>query len=604
MKLKKLIGNKWFRRLGLPVLILLFLVLIIALGINLYFSPIFSNQLKKTVFRISNGLYQVEFDKSSLHVLTGRIVIDNLSLKPDTAVFNGLKRAGKAPNNLYTLYVNQIVLKHIHPFKLYFKKELDVDEILINQPNVQSIYQELHSQKVPDSSKKTYYQQISGTLKSVHIGQILLDNINLKYQEEINHQLKSAHLKDINLKATDLLIDSVSQNDKSRFNFCKDITAVFNNYSGTNKDNLYRYQAKSVTFSSSRSSIKITDAVFMPQNLVNRFGKPILQQRKFSLKTDSIRINHFDYKAFISHRNLIASDITVFDGKAEIFYDRTLQKKPTNLSKSGLFGLLKTVHRDLAIKTLQFKNIDVVYSEISAKTKLRGVITFGQMHGSVNNIITGNDTIGANRKLTANLAANLMGYGKLEVNLNFDPADFANNLYYRGSLGPMNLVNLNPATKPLGLIQFTNGIVTSLNFDMQANIKKAIGKVTFLYHDLNVVILKEDEHNVIKRMSFISILANAFVLIRDNPTFNNAPRVETVAFERSENISYLGFLWRSVYSGIKGSIGLSTEIEQNLRQRVADYKQNKGQRILKKAERQEKRKIRRLKRHLKEAQDY
>ncbi len=604
MKVKKLIGNKWFRRLGLPVLILLFLTLITALSVNLYFSPIFSKQLKKTVFRLSNGLYQVDFDKSSLHVLAGRIVIDHLSLKPNTTVFNKLKKAGKAPNNLYTLAVDRIVLKHIHPFKLYFKKELDVDEISISQPYVQAIYQELNNHIALDSSKKTYYQQIAGTLKSAHIGQILLDNINLRYQEEINHHLKITHLKEINLQATDLLIDSASEKDKSRFNFCKDITAVFNNYSGRTEDNLYRYQAKSVTFSSSQASVKIKDAVFMPQNMVNPSAKLILQQRKFSLATDSIRINHFDYKAFVRHRNLIASDVTVFNGKAEIFYDRTIPKKPADLSKSGLYTLLKNVHRDIAVKALQFRDVDLVYSEISAKTKLRGVITFEQMHGSVNNIITGNDTIGTNRKLTANLAANLMGYGKLEVNLNFDPADSANVLYYKGSLGPMNLVNLNPATKPLGLIQFTNGIVTSLNFDMQAKTQKATGTLTFLYHDLNVVLLKQDEKKALSRMSFISILANAFVLLRDNPTFGNPPRVVTVAFERPQNVSYLGLLWRSVYTGIKESIGLSTEIEQNLRQKVADYKQNKEQRLLKKTARQEKRKVRRLKRHLKEARDY
>ncbi|MVN21190.1 hypothetical protein [Mucilaginibacter arboris] len=605
MKFKKLTNNKWFKKLGLPLLVLLFLILMAAVVINLYFSPVLSAQLKKTVFKLSNGLYQAEFTGSSIHVIRGRIIIDHLTLKPDTAVFNRLKKAGKAPNNLYTLSVDKIVLKHIHPFKLYFKKELDMDEVVISNPAIQAIYQPFRNHDLPDSSKKTFYQRIAGTLKSVHVGQILFSNTSLRSREETDHQVRVRHLKEIDLKATDMLIDSASQNDKSRFNFCKDITVVFNNYSGQTDNRLYNYKAKAVTFSSSKSSIKITNAVFMPQKLItSSVGKAALKRSNFEFTTDSVRINHFDYQSFISYRNFIASDITVFGGRANIFYNRTLPKIHTDSSKSGLYTLLKNVRKDMAVQTLRLEDIDVIYTEISAKTKLRGAITFERLNGYVHNILTGKDTLRANRNLTANLTANLMGYGKLNINLHFDPANPANILYYKGSLAPMNLVNLNPATKTLGLIQFTNGIVTSLNFDMQADATKATGTVAFLYRDLNVVLLKQDEKNALRRMSFISILANAFVLIRNNPTFNSPPRVETVVFERPENTSYLGLLWRSVYAGIKGSIGLSAEIEHNLRRRVEDYKQNKDQREINKAARQERRQVRRLKRQLKEAQDY
>ena len=128
MKFKKLTGNKWFKRLGLPVLVLLFLLLLMELVLNIYFSPVLSKQLKSTVFKLSNGLYQIDFANSSLHVLPGFIVIDHLTLKPDLAVFNRLKKAGTAPNNLYTLSVDQIVLKHVHPYELYFEKRLDVSD--------------------------------------------------------------------------------------------------------------------------------------------------------------------------------------------------------------------------------------------------------------------------------------------------------------------------------------------------------------------------------------------------------------------------------------------------------------------------------------------
>ncbi|RYE05249.1 MAG: hypothetical protein EOP44_04720 [Sphingobacteriaceae bacterium] len=103
--------------------------------------------------------------------------------------------------------------------------------------------------------------------------------------------------------------------------------------------------------------------------------------------------------------------------------------------------------------------------------------------------------------------------------------------------------------------------------------------------------------------SYKPVLANAFVLIRDNPRFNDPVRVADVVYQRPENTSYLGLIWRSVYTGIKQSIGLSAEVEQKLRQKVVDYKQNKEQRTQKKVDRQERRRLRHLKRNLKEARD-
>ncbi|RYE17270.1 MAG: hypothetical protein EOP42_32580, partial [Sphingobacteriaceae bacterium] len=230
-KFRRLRRKKWFKILVLPVFLLLFFTLITAIVINIYFSPVLSNQLKKTVFKWSGGLYKIDFEGSSLRVLAGRIVIDHLSLQPDTTVFNRLKTAGKAPNNLYTLSVDKIVFRHIHPFKLYFKHEFEIDEILISNPNAQVFYQNQLAQKSTQSNPKTIYQQISGTLKSIHIGQILAENISLRYQEKIANQTRIRHLKEISVKATDLLIDPNSAFDKNRFNFCSDITASINNYS-------------------------------------------------------------------------------------------------------------------------------------------------------------------------------------------------------------------------------------------------------------------------------------------------------------------------------------------------------------------------------------
>lgn len=606
MRSKRLARKKWFKRLGF-FLVLLLIFFIATLFINLYFSPIVSRQLKKTVAQTSGGLYQVDFASVRLHIISGRIVVNHLRLKADNAVFSRLKTAGKAPNTLYNLSVDQIVLYHFHPFKLYFNRELDIDKIEISQPYIQAVYhQQKNSNLTEQAETKTLYQQISGVLKSVHIGKIIFSNISLRYREETDQQIRIRHLKDIQLTATDFLVDKNSINNKNRFSFCKDITAVFNNFQGSTSDNLYQYAARALVFSSSKSNIILKNAVFSPKKTVGSLAAEKLNppRAKLHLETDSIHILGFDYRSFISNRNFIAADVTIFAGKADVYFKHIVPQPAAAVQKVGLYFMLKNIRHDINIKTLNLQHIDLAYSEVSPKTNLFGTITFEQLSGKISNIITGKDTVGANRNITANLSANLMGYGKLDANIHFNAADSTGLLYYKGTLGSMNLANLNPASKPLALIQFTTGFINELSFNMQADAEKATGKVLFLYHDLNVILLRKDEKNALKRMGFVSILANAMILIRDNPTFNQPPRMVNVVYNRQENASFTGMIWRSIFAGIKESIGFSAEVEQTIRQKITDQKQNKEARKQKKAERQKRRKIRRMKRYLKEAQDY
>ena len=134
---------------------------------------------------------------------------------------------------------------------------------------------------------------------------------------------------------------------------------------------------------------------------------------------------------------------------------------------------------------------------------------------------------------------------------------------------------------------------------MQANADTATGKVLFLYHDLNVMLLRQDEKNELKRMGFVSILANAMLIVRDNPVFAHAPRLADVAYIRPDNASFIGMIWRSIFAGIKQSIGFSAEVEQQIRLKISNQKQDKVLRQQKKTDRKARRAARRLNRSLK-----
>src|ERR1700749_4975895 len=106
----KLWKHKWQKRLLIFFLIFFGVILILAFFVNLYWSPILAGKVKSAVLTSSDSLYTADFSDAELHIIRGEIDIYNITLKPDTAVYNRRKRAHLAPNNLVELRVKRIKL--------------------------------------------------------------------------------------------------------------------------------------------------------------------------------------------------------------------------------------------------------------------------------------------------------------------------------------------------------------------------------------------------------------------------------------------------------------------------------------------------------------
>src|SRR6185312_7663828 len=137
--------KKWHKILLITVGSLVVALFLLAAVVNYYWSPILAHRLKKIVLTSSDSLYQVSFSDAQLHVLRGEIDIDSIEFKPDTEVYNRRKRQHLAPNNLVEFRVKRLVISHIHPFKLYFQRKLDIGSVSIKEPDIAVSYQLNHT---------------------------------------------------------------------------------------------------------------------------------------------------------------------------------------------------------------------------------------------------------------------------------------------------------------------------------------------------------------------------------------------------------------------------------------------------------------------------
>src|SRR3569833_1322420 len=269
----KYLKHKW-QKISLAIFLgLTLFILIAALFVNSYWSPILENKVKDIVTTSSDGLYKADFSSAELHILRGTIVVFNITLKPDTAVFNDRRKQGLAPNNLVELHIKKLVLSHIHPFRLYFKKKLDIGRILLYNPELKVSYQLNHTHDTVSKDKRTAWQKISKSLHYIRIGEILMGDVKFTYNDYSGNKLTSSLFKEMNLSAHDLLIDSATQTDRSRLLYCKDITGEINNYTGRTPSGLYTYTVKSIKLSTSRSRLNLTGIALKPAGTDEFFTK-------------------------------------------------------------------------------------------------------------------------------------------------------------------------------------------------------------------------------------------------------------------------------------------------------------------------------------------
>jgi len=552
----ELFKGKWQKTTAIAVAIFIFIILIFAILVNSYWSPILASKVREVVLKSSDGLYTADFSSAELHVIRGSIDIYNITLKPDTAVYNLRKKQHLAPNNLVELQVKRLTLNHVHPFKLYFQHKLDIGQVLMDAPVVKISYRLNHKKDTLLKNNKTAWQKISKTLRSIRIGSILLGNVKFKYEDYSGNKLAISELKEMDLSAKDLRIDSATQTDRSRLLYCRDIIAELNNYTGRSPNGLYTYEFKHLQLSTRQSRLNIEGLTLNPVKSDAFFSKS--DKNKYILRLDSLQLNHFDFLNYHKYRLITASGLDLSRGSIEIFANPNRRKPKSDRVVTFPNVALFKINADLEIDTASLHHIDIFYNEFNDKSNKTGTISFNNTSGRFLNITTRPSVLQKNNICTADLDTWFMNQGKLNVGFVFNLTDQNNSFSYKGHMGPMNLKVLNPAIRPLTMIKINNGTLKQFDFNISANRSSSHGKVTLLYNDLTVSLLKSDTVlNNLHSRPIESLYANVFIIKHNNPNVaGGTPRSFYITINRESEAPFFKFAWQTLLSGIKPAIGL------------------------------------------------
>ncbi|OAQ38927.1 hypothetical protein A5893_12885 [Pedobacter psychrophilus] len=574
---------KWIAGIFIVILII---AAAAAWYINNQWKPLLTNVIKNTFTDTTDSLYRIDFSDISVNILSGSVTVDSVSIKPDLDVYQKMIKQGIAPENLISLKIYKLSIKNANPIKVYRQKKLDIKNITIQNPELAVFYTKLKNQKKKKEDNRTAYERLKSTLNSLKIGSIFLNNVKFKYIDQNYEEPKITFLDKMNIRINDLLIDSTSRFDSTRLFGTKDVIAEISDYSFATSDSMYHMKLKHALVSTQNKKLTLTGVGLIPRYPNRTFtAKYKTQQERYQLTFDSVLINDLDFDQLLDERTIKSSNLTLTNGDLNVFMDRGKPAKTIDKGKNFPHLALSRIAWNIIVDTVIIKNTNVAYTEYNPKSKANGTVFFSNMRGRIFNVT--NDSASLSKQNTANayIQTNLMGKGNMNVHIGFNLTDPNGAFNYDGSMGAMEMSALNDLFKNMALVSTSSGQIQSFVFNMKGNKAGAGGTMTLKYQDLKISLMKKDDEEKFKKLGLISFFANALLVNNGNPNGKDPLIVANSYYKRPNESSFFNLMWKSIFEGIKQSVGITKEKEDSLKAKADNFKNAKVDREKRKEER-------------------
>lgn len=579
--------------------LLVFLFISFTLGagswyISIKLKPFIRKEITELVKKSTHGLYRIEFTTIHTNFITGSAAIADVKITPDTAVFKQLIAIQKAPNNLYYITLKKLSIGHFHPWAMYFRKEAKIDLLLFDKPNVTMVNKHFEfNENRPPRPRKSPFDYISKLFKSLRIAVVDFKGANFKYINNNDSIPEVDSVANLNVTLKDWLIDEHSASDTSRLYLLKDIVINVNNYSYATPDSMYHIKVDQLDFASSTGKLSIKQFGFLPRYNEANFAKVNGYARdRFTIKLNNLAMDGLNLPAYVQKQELIANQLHISDGVVSVYNDNNYPKR--RVDKTGKFPhqLLQLLKAKLNIKKINLNNIDLSFAELDQNSKQIGKLTFEKTSGVISNVTNMKKEKAVRPFMRANLQSYMMGQGRLAIDFSFDLNSPVGAFSYNGALTNLDGRTLNKITKPLGMIQVNRGDIRKLAFDIKADENVAKGKLGFTYNNLSVALLKKEEgrQRLVKK-GLISFLANNLVIYSDNPSAEGKFTTASINYKRQITASFFNYIWKTLYQGIKYSVGVTPQKEAEIRAQIAKFEKMKADRDERRHRRQLRKKL-------------
>jgi len=531
-----------FLRTPAVIITVLGLILLSAQAlVDLYEQEIIQYALN-TLEKKSGGMYKIRYGKGGLNLLKGGLFLENLTIKSDMGL---MKNQALEKSYVETLQPVSVRLEGLFFPGLVFGGGIRSNECIISGGRLRVNAVPPH--KTDQEEKKA---KKSSSLPLIKLDRLFIDNVCI----QVNRPDQGERV--LSLPRIQAALEGFKlwdQKGARKFEL-RSGTLELENPQGLVSRGFYTLQAKTVLFSKNNNCLRIDDLELIP-----RYGKYEFSRRRgyrtsrISLKIPVLECIDMDPVSFNCEKSLHCGLVRVSKPVMEIFRDRNLARRRARENRTFPQQLLAKLGFKLAVDNLELHQGVILYEERGLSRVKSGLLPFSQVDLKVRNLANHPGLLKQQGDMELDLSALIMDKSPLQVKLVAPLTEENPTFTISGSLGRTHLRNFNTFLTRNAHMRIETGVIQKVYFNFDADARQASGEMRAFYGNLKVSLFKKEGTS--KKRKFVSFLANT-IIHRNNSNRDGKFRVGLISFEPEESMPFLGYVFKSLLSGVKSSIGL------------------------------------------------
>jgi hypothetical protein len=548
------------KRFKIPLIIisgLLLAFLSLHLIVQVWITPVMEALFTESVSYYSSGLYTVTYAEMDVKPIQQKVTFQNFHLLFDSTKVDQADSLRQKKWIELELDNFEITLDNF--WTMIPGRYLKINQLIVNHPRL----------KVYDFSKEKTQKLNLESISRFDAHQLIapyfdsLDVVSLNIHEAYLSWIKSAQtspfgLGGINAVIRDLRIDATTVNQNYGYPQAERFEVRLNDASFFSQDSLYAIQLDEVIADPVQHQLRVKGLSLKPRHSVYQFSHAVGHQvSRVELRVDEVNFQNIDLHYLVSEQAFLVRKIRVKQPELSVFKDKRLL-----LPKASVKPLLQETLRNIPVAfcldTLQLQQGKIHYQEHVDEAARVGAIHFDKIFVSGYNITNVDSLRKKGLLMEADIKTNFMGESLLELKLDVPLNDPEGYHRLQGEMKELSLQSVNNMLENTAFASVESGHAYTLKFDMQLNNQRSVGDMQFAYRDLKIRLLdKENPEKSNLKQQLHSWLANWMVVKTNNPDNSRKPlRIGEISFERNSEKSIFNFWWKSLLSGIKGSVGI------------------------------------------------
>jgi hypothetical protein len=466
---------------------------------------IFVKHIKKT----SGGLYIINYDSVDLDFFKGRFHVKNFSIHLDKKILAKSKTGPPQKRTLLETTLPDLKIEGISFLNLIFTQSLKMDKFSLKKGKLAIFKVIAPGQTVP----------------ILRLPEVSLQFSHLTIYPYISFAAGESTLKEPAFFAS---------------------------------DGFYAVQARQLNLSKSRHSsfISLDSPELIPGHKKYQFArKKGYQSDRFQLKIDNITFRAVDFNDLFKNQRFYSRLLTIKNPQLEVFRDKNIPKKTNRPPRKFPQQLLRELEFKLRIDHIRISNGHIDFIEHAKDEKRAGKVFVNEIQANLENVTNYPGLPEEKPSMGLIASAKIMGKGSLKANFIIPINDKENAFNFSGSLARMDMRVFNSILVSNSHIRIRSGIIDKADVSARCDNRLAKGEIKLFYRNLKISLLKVKEGGKYKRRGFKSLMAN-IIIRQNNPKPGKPLKVGQILFIREQPISIFAYIWKSILSGFKSSVGL------------------------------------------------